>query len=180
MPDHGTIVCNEDDKIDALGLNTRVYNALRRSKIDTLKKLQGCLEQDTLWQIRNLGEKGIMEIERKLANITIITSTASLQERTSVGFSAQSDIPILIDWGPPRLPIHEVVKWQQWLLHKQINAGVLHPDVMICGRTLSELALEKVIYGIELYSRLVKILNSPVSVSGELEILLSSMNVRHF
>ena len=166
------ITCGEDDAIDVLGLSVRVYNALRRSRVHTIGELLEVHNADKLFAIRNMGEKGVAQIEGKLANITLISSP---QRHEKAGFSAASNIPI-IDLTP-RVPIQEVVKWQQALLAKQMRAGLLHPEIAVDGKTLGELA-QASIFTADLYDRLLKILASLISVSDELEFLLSLLRPR--
>ena len=65
-------ICNRDDSIEVLNLTIRVYNALRRRQIKTLGALVDIQKQDGLWTVRNLGEKGIAQIESKLEGIDVI------------------------------------------------------------------------------------------------------------
>ena len=171
MTEDKRIVYAEDDTLDVLGLTVRVHNALRRSGVHTIGELLEVHNADKLLEIRNMGERGVAQIEEKLANITLI----SPQRHEKAGFSAASNIPI-IDLIP-RVPIQEVVKWQQALLIKQMRAGLLHPNLVIQNETLGEL-VQASIFAADLYDRLLKILASSISVSDELEFLLSLVQPR--
>ena len=62
---------NEDEiSIYALGFSTRVYNALMRAKITVLEQLKNC-SKFRLRKIRNLGVKGLEEIENVLKDFGI-------------------------------------------------------------------------------------------------------------
>lgn len=180
MTESEKIVCREVDKIDVLGLTVRVYNALRRSRVDTIGELLEVHNADRLFEIRNMGEKGVAQIEEKLANITVISSSPLppfIPSHEQTNFGLASDLNVIIDMGPPRIPKYEAVKWQQALLAKQIRAGLLHPDLVIQNETLGEL-VQVSIFAADLYDRLLKILASSISVSDELEFLLSLLQPR--
>ncbi|HET60116.1 MAG TPA: hypothetical protein ENN32_07085 [Chloroflexi bacterium] len=52
--------------IGALGFSVRIYNALRRSNIDTIEQLVA-MDDDNLLSIRNFGETALAEVREKLA-----------------------------------------------------------------------------------------------------------------
>lgn len=52
--------------IAALELNIRSHNALLRAECSTLGELQQAIESNSLWTIKNLGEKSITEIQEKM------------------------------------------------------------------------------------------------------------------
>lgn len=56
---------NHITKIEALNLNTRTYNALKRSEIYTVEKLMKYTYEE-LSNIRNLGKTGLNDIKEKL------------------------------------------------------------------------------------------------------------------
>lgn len=164
-----------------MGLTVRVYNALRRSRVHTIGELLEVHSADKLFAIRNMGEKGVAQIEEKLANITVISSSPllpSISSHEQANFSLANDLNVIIDMGPPRIPKYEVVKWQQALLAKQMRAGLLHPKLVIEDWALNELVQVNSILVKDLYGRLLKILTSSVSVSDELEFLLSLLQPR--
>ncbi len=179
MTEDEKIICSEEDTIDILQLAVRVYNALRRSGIKTIRQLIEVRNADKLFSIRNLGEKGVAQIEEKLANIALIPM--SPQPRVYKG-ECDSDAynpNVIIDLGPPQTPVHEVVKWQQTLLAKQIRAGLLHPNVIFDNIPLGELVhMNHISQNHNLYLTMSKVLTSSLSVTDELEFLLSSMNER--
>ena len=175
MTEDKRIVCAEDDTIDVLRLTVRVCNALRRSGVHTIGELLEVHDADKLFEIRNMGQKGIAQIEEKLANITVISSSPFLGQEN---FSLVNDFNVIIDMGPPQIPAHEVIKWQQTLLAKQMRAGLLHPKLIIENWTLDELVQTNSVFVKDLYGRLLKILTSSVSISDELEFLLSPLQPR--
>lgn len=56
--------------IEDLDLSVRSYNCLKRHGINTLKDLHNCTEAD-LVNIRNFGNKSIVEVKEKLSNINL-------------------------------------------------------------------------------------------------------------
>lgn len=107
MTEDKRIVCAEDDTIDVLGLTVRTHNALRRSRVHTIGELLEVHSADKLLAIRNMGEKGVAEIEEKLANITVISSSPlppsipPSHEQTNFGLA--NDFNVIIDMGPPQI-----------------------------------------------------------------------------
>lgn len=55
-----------DEDIYELDLSQRVYNALKRHQINTIRELLNC---DDLSKVKKLGKKGIEEIETKIKEI---------------------------------------------------------------------------------------------------------------
>ncbi len=176
MTEDEKIICSEEDAIDVLQLGTRVYNALRRSGVNTIRQLIDVHDSDKLFEIRNLGEKGIAEVEEKLVNITLIPTSLAYKGEYD---SEADNLNIIIDLGPPQIPVYEVVKWQQALLAKQIRADLLHPNVIFDNIPLGELVHPNHISrNHNLYLTMLKVLTSSVSVTDELEFLLAPMNER--
>jgi len=67
-----------DQEIDALGLNVRVYNCLRRAGITTVGEVVKSLSRgdDELLQIRNLGTKSLEELKERLRVMDLLPSPA--------------------------------------------------------------------------------------------------------
>lgn len=60
---------NSDKGIEYLNLSVKTYNCLLRANITTISRLYECSRND-LKRVRNLGIKGIAEIEEKLFEFT--------------------------------------------------------------------------------------------------------------
>ena len=169
------ISCRTTDGIEMLSLNVRFFNALRRSSICEIGELIE-LSDEQLFAVRNLGEKGVAEIKERLARVTLIDASPTAGENGS-GEIWSGEPQILIDLGPPTIPRHEVVDWQQMMLGRQIEAGKLHPQLKVDGYTLAELAdIHSRTAG--LYEILLKILTDPITVAQELEHLFNIMPPR--
>jgi DNA-directed RNA polymerase subunit alpha len=65
-----------DQEIEALGLNVRVYNCLRRAGITTVGEVLESLAKgdDELLQIRNLGSKSLEELKGRLKALDLLPS----------------------------------------------------------------------------------------------------------
>jgi len=61
---------NGDDKISSFVPSMRICRSLQKAGIDTIEDLHE-LKYDDLMRVRNLGEKGIAELERYLNNVGI-------------------------------------------------------------------------------------------------------------
>ena len=59
---------NFDVSIEELKLPDRQYNALRRSKINTIEELLNILELKEYSKLRGVGKKGIKEINNQILN----------------------------------------------------------------------------------------------------------------
>lgn len=169
---------NEEDSIKTLGFSIRVRNALLRAGIETIGQLLYDHDRDALWDVRNLGEKGIAEIERKLESIHIHRGRSQYSETSAIPFSPQNDNPLFLEWGPPQVAVHEVIAWQQASLSRQLKAGLLHPEVEIDGEIVGSLVANKNVYSKDLYLKLAKILSSHTNVTQELEDILSALPPR--
>ena len=163
------IVCATTDDISVLGLSVRPHNALKRGGIADVGHLI-VLGVDELFAVRNLGEKGIAEIKERIAQVELLDELPPAPRHDSKG-EWSGEPQILIDLGPPKIPLHEVVDWQKVMLGKQIEAGTLHPRLQVDGYTLGEL-LRLSSRKDGLYERLLKILTAPISITQELERLI--------
>lgn len=169
---------NEEVSIKSLDFSIRVRNALLRAGIETIGQLLYDHDRDALWDVRNLGEKGVAEIERKLESIHIHRGGSPYSETGAIPFSPQNDNPLFLEWGPPQVAVHEVIAWQQAALSKQLKAGLLHPEVELDGETVGSLVANKNVYSKDLYLKLAKILASHTNVTQELEDILSPLPPR--
>lgn len=170
------IVCSTTDNIEVLDLSVRVRNALRRSNVFDIGVLIA-LNDDQLFTVRNLGEKGVAEIRERLGRVSLIDGPP--QGPNSDPLNEWTGEPqILIDLGPPMIPLHEVVRSQQAILAKQIRYGLLHPDALVDGDTLGDLVNTRFVHEQSLYARLLMLLTSSVSVSDEIESILNPLDSR--
>ncbi len=172
------ILCSTDDSIEVLGLNVRPRNALRRSGIDTIGELLNVVSrrEDALFEVRNLGEKGVAEIQKRLSRVELLDPLPCAQENESQNEGSEQP-QILVDLGPPTILRHVIVEWQQVMLARQIEARLLHPKLTVNGRTLVELQ-DSHRSSEGLYEQLLKVLLGPTTVSQELEHLLQRSRPR--
>ncbi|MCY4017819.1 MAG: hypothetical protein OXG39_00275 [Chloroflexi bacterium] len=169
------IICSKTDSISVLDLNIRVHNALRRSGISEIGELI-VLNDDQLFAVRFLGEKGVSEIRERLTRVTLIDNPFPTHEIEPLKeWSAEPQI--LINLGPPMIPCYEVVEWQQQVLARQMESRTLHPMMQFEGYRLGEL-VDVHSHTEGLYGLLLKILTAPISVSQELEHLLDNVSQR--
>jgi len=132
--------------------------------------------EDALFVVRNLGEKGVSEIKERLDRIELLDAPPQGIDNDSS--QELSELPqISIDLGPPVLPKHEVVQWQQMMVRRQIAARLLHPNIDVDGQMLCEL-VDSHRHALGLYEQLLKVLTDPITVSQELEELFKSVPPR--
>ena len=172
------ILCSRVDSIEILGLNVRFRNALKRAGIVSIADLLELRSrgEDLLFAVRNLGEMGVAEIQERLGRIKLLDAPPLLHDNDKSNELSEQP-KILIDLGPPLLPKHEVVLWQQMMVKRQIQTRLLHPQIEVDGRKLSEL-VDCNRHADGLYERLTRILTAPINVSQELEELLKSVPPR--
>ena len=115
-----------DAPLAALDLGVRVYNALRRYGIDTVGSLLSLRDsgEDNFYQVRNLGIKGVLEINRALERFEI----ADIKSIPSQ-LPARTKIQVVHVIGP------EVIAWQREFILRQIRAGTLHREALYRGQT---------------------------------------------
>lgn len=169
------IICATTDSIEILSLSVRVHNALKRANVSYVGEVM-VLSDDQLFAVRNLGEKGVAEIREQLENVTLTDAPPSAYEDEPMN-DRPGEPRILIDLGPPTMPLHRVVDWQQVIVRRQITAGTLHPQLKIDGYSLAEL-VDFYSHTEGLYEILLKALTAPVNVSQELEHLLDTITGR--
>lgn len=66
LNDSVTITCNDETKIEELNLSVRLYNALNRANILTMRDIINAVIDTSIFQVRNLGKKSLMELRDKL------------------------------------------------------------------------------------------------------------------
>ncbi len=174
------IFCNPDDSVEILRphLAPRVFNAVRRNGIKSIGDLLDLHSREQLWDVRNLGEKGIAEIHTKLETIELIGHFSEPEPESRIGYSATSNNSIFVDLGPPTVPVHQVIKGLQRTLSNQIRLRLLHPDLEIDGQRLIELVETNRDYDLSLYAKLMNINMSSSSVADEIEKLSASLDER--
>ena len=161
--------CRESDGIEGLGLSGRVYHALLRGGVRSIRVLMDKLDDGTLPNIRNLGPTSLKEIRTVVTQIELLSPLQN--------FPA----PALQDVSAPKLqvkaaPIEEVVKWQRAALAEQVAARQLHPAVPIDGIAIEQLINADFKDATEHYALMLKALTGPDSIAGELEGTLLSLD----
>ena len=52
--------------IEELGLSVRVYNALKRRKVDTIEQIISMIGDGSIWKLRGIGDVAYQEITKKI------------------------------------------------------------------------------------------------------------------
>ena len=128
-----------DDTISVLRLSIRVHNALRRSKVKTIRELIAVRESGKLQEVRNLGEKGIGEINQKLARINVHyvkPETSPAKSEQLSGKTIQGDSAVATGVRPPVTYTSRVVHYLRLMLINELRAERLHPNAVVDGVTL--------------------------------------------
>lgn len=182
------VICEKHDNIDVLGLSVRVHNAIRRAKLPTIGELLEFREIASLLTIRNLGEKGVAEIEEKLSSVELIRNPKVDGEHSDVDDVRleEGDSRILVGLDssvaagvrPVVLYASDVIFTLQAMLENELRVRRLHPNVEYCGETLDSFTNANDCGASILYFRLAHVLSAAVSVSDELERILSSLTDR--
>jgi DNA-directed RNA polymerase subunit alpha len=92
-----------EQEIEALGLNVRVYNCLRRAGITTVGEVLDSLSKgdDELLQIRNLGHKSLEELKERLRALDLLPSEGEEAEA-----EVEDDLaPAADEEGPEEEPV---------------------------------------------------------------------------
>lgn len=66
LTDSVTILCDLETSIKDMNLSARLYNALDRAKILTIHDIIRAVADTSIFQVRNLGKKGLAELREKL------------------------------------------------------------------------------------------------------------------
>jgi len=91
-----------DQEIDALGLNVRVYNCLRRAGITTVGEVVKSLSRgdDELLQIRNLGTKSLEELKERLRIMDLLPSPALEEGAEDVDRDQEPEVEVESESDP--------------------------------------------------------------------------------
>ena len=86
MEKQSRVVISSGDSLDVLGLSVRARNALYRARIRTVGDLHLLLNagEENLFHIRNLGEKGIAEVQSVLTRVQITQSPQQIVRKPKV------------------------------------------------------------------------------------------------
>lgn len=166
---------NADDSIEVLGLSTRVWKALYRSNIRTLGELVQRRDSGQLLSIRNLGEKSVREIEESLLTITIPSALHSKQDAVK---NRRTDMQVLSEPDLAVISESEIIELLRMVIGNQVRFKLLNANAVIDTMTIGELLNQDCPQSPALLKLYVKILASPISVSHELETLLSGFSER--
>lgn len=117
-----------DSPLAALGLNVRVYRALWRFGIETVAQLLQLRDkgEETIYQVRNLGEKGVDEINLALERFEVVDIRIEQEELSP----DETQIERVYVISP------EVIAWQADLVTRQIRTGTLHREAVLQGHTI--------------------------------------------
>ncbi len=168
------ILCNVDDSLDRLKLPIRVSNALQRADIFTIGQLQDAQDKDKLWQVRNLGEKGIAAIEAAVSKI-LLSPKLSSPIAANIGHDLASIIEA--QTSVPKIQVQTVLEGLKQILRKQIVAGLLHEDVRFNTLRISDF-LKNTSDSLSTIYEYLPLLTCSVSIAGEIEMLSSGLPAR--
>ena len=160
---HGQIAV--ESPIDVLGLSIRVYNSLRRSRLNTIEELLNFKDtgEDALFRIRNMGEKGVAEVNTALERFESVDSVSILNESTP----DKPEVQLVYFISP------EVIAWQADLIERQIQAGTLHFDAVFQRHTVGYwLSVAKTEPPYRMFLVYSTILGETLTIRDELERLL--------
>lgn len=159
-----------DDSVDLLNLNLRATNALKRRGISKVGALVELLKSESLMSIKGIGIDTQQEIKAKLNQVVIesVTSTKAknLQKRT-------------FEKNPEAVTKEETHKdLVQLLVKRQLSLGLLHGNITVSGKKLSEWLLEDDKSN-EKHKALSIVIASGVNICDELFCLLSLLSPKH-
>jgi DNA-directed RNA polymerase subunit alpha len=86
-----------EKEIEALGLNVRVYNCLRRAGINTVGEILESLSKgdEELLAIRNFGSKSLDEMKERLVELRLLPLGGAVEPGAEVESAAQGVVPLL-------------------------------------------------------------------------------------
>jgi hypothetical protein len=168
--------------IDELGLSIRPLNALKRANIHTIRELFRLRDTGRLQDVRNIGQKSLIEIENSLARMPRVVapeSSAKLDSCPSDTVSAQTNA--LMDQANQPVDdfntfLTSVVTWQVGLIEKQISAGLLHRKAKIAGRSIMYwLSAVDSIDHHQLFETMASVLGTSINICEELLFLFDQI-----
>lgn len=181
--------------LKSLGLNIRIYNSLRRVGVDTVGGLLDLIENGTIGNVRNLGEKSLNEISMKMGKYEVVTieenedeildaytNKKNDREETSKEKSTIDEKSLLIFELSEKVNAYreiffKLTEWQNEIIKKQIEQGLLHDDIICGGRKLSDLLVDKDLNQLEKFNLFSTMLN-PFGISDEINVLLDDFSSR--
>ena len=130
-------VLDEFEVIEVLGLSTRVYNALKRSRINTIGELNYWILSENLYSISNIGDNSVSEILSKMNKIKIINSNRKMNVHHSTDEIKEINVNPAMDFIEINVP-QEIRLWLLEKIKQQIDTGVLHVETIVNNYTANE------------------------------------------
>ena len=153
------------DPIDVLGLSVRVHNCLRRNRIITIEDLLKFRDtgEDALFKIRNMGEKGVAEVNTALERFEFVGT----QSTSYITAPNDSEVQLIY------VISHEVIAWQANLIERQVLAGTLHREAVFQGQPIGHwLAVAHEETPDRMFLVFSNVLGGALNICEELEVLL--------
>lgn len=146
-----------DDDIETLDLHIRILHSLKRGNIFSIKDLLNVLSSKEIYEIPNLGNKSITEINEKLGQLQIIEKADGRCINNDDNFN------YII------APLKQIIR-------TQIEYSLLHERAKILGKTISQwLQIIDTLDFTEAYAILTVILGASLNLSQELDFLLRNI-----
>jgi len=172
---------NLEDPIEVLGFDRRIFNLLKRVKINTVAELIEAEENQSLATLNGIGLQSQSEIQKALSACKIrqplIQTAADYSKGENLDPATENDFlkDQLLEYSTQ---INHILAWQRSQIQKLFDMKLLHPNVKVQGWSLSDL-LEDANYPIfELMRLFAQVLN-PISISEELEIIFEKVSHRN-
>lgn len=158
-----------DEPITILEFDKRCRNALTRAGIRTVADLVEAKDSGSLQKVYGIGDKHRNEIAAKLSQIEIVHSQQPPQP-TRLSNATSSNNPHQDSFAS------RVVTWQKNLIRKQIDADLLHADVIVSQKPLSYWMSADISQNhLQLYSTYSTVLSASLNICDELTQLLAGM-----
>jgi len=157
----------------ALGLTSRPYRALVRAGIQTVGQLAELVGAGKASSIRNIGAKGLSEIEEKLTQFV----AGRLSDIASGERPLLRTQPVHEASEVKTKPLSGLVASEMATIRSYIHAGLLHPRVVIQGVSIDELISGNTGLDLEQLHALASLVLSTSSLADELEKLYAAAAV---
>jgi len=173
---------SREDPIERIGLSTRPFNALRRAGVRTVGQLIQLLESDHVLSISNIGAKSLAEIEDCLTGVDLLDEP----EAHEPDALSPDNVFNHVDAATPEviaIPTvsSEVIKWQTYLVKKQLAMGLLHEQARVARNPIAHwLSVSEAIGRDQAYEALATVLGSSVNICEELQFLLNRVPRRAY
>lgn len=161
-----------DIPLGALGLSPRPHNALVRAGIDTVAKLVEAVRADSVLSVRNIGVTSVAEIETKLIEFGALDMyPAPLDKRE---LTVEERIEQAREQTKTEI-MSRHVDAQLSLIRTHVEAGILHPGVVVFGVSVGGLLARADDLSLGDMASLASTVLSSVNLAAELQALFSAV-----